>query len=265
MEIILLLLILSGIWMIFHAWQENAVMKSSDRIQKLIQLNEKTEFLDGFCREFFYDINLPTKPKFDRFDLRTLYDDAIRKDKSLYSSAENVKKNQEIYQIYQQKAAEFESTITPEESRKIHVSYDKYIKIEEKLFSGLMKKPILTGTITCAANYRSPKGRNSYFKKEEYALSSVLERYEELRQMDANLQTETARRNRERALMTDKLRYSILKRDGFRCQICGRSAQDGVKLHVDHIIPVSKGGKTVPSNLRTLCEDCNLGKSDELE
>lgn len=65
--------------------------------------------------------------------------------------------------------------------------------------------------------------------------------------------------------MTPKLRYSILKRDGFRCQICGRGEKDGVKLHVDHIIPVSKGGKTVPKNLRTLCEDCNLGKGDELE
>ena len=38
-----------------------------------------------------------------------------------------------------------------------------------------------------------------------------------------------------------------------------------VKLHVDHIKPVSKGGKTELSNLRTLCERCNLGKSDKFE
>lgn len=64
----------------------------------------------------------------------------------------------------------------------------------------------------------------------------------------------------ERSLMTPSLRYDILKRDGFRCTICGRSQDDGVKLHVDHIKPVSKGGKTEPNNLRTLCEDCNQGK-----
>ena len=66
----------------------------------------------------------------------------------------------------------------------------------------------------------------------------------------------------ERSLLTPKLRYEILQRDGFRCAICGRGQEDGVKLHVDHIKPVSKGGRTTPDNLRTLCQDCNLGKSD---
>ena len=66
----------------------------------------------------------------------------------------------------------------------------------------------------------------------------------------------------ERILMTPKLRYEILRRDNFRCTICGRGQSDGVKLHVDHIKPVSKGGQTVPHNLRTLCQDCNLGKGD---
>ena len=69
----------------------------------------------------------------------------------------------------------------------------------------------------------------------------------------------------QRRLMSASLRYDILVRDGFRCRICGASAQDGVKLHVDHIIPVSKGGKTEKSNLRTLCERCNLGKGDKIE
>jgi len=69
----------------------------------------------------------------------------------------------------------------------------------------------------------------------------------------------------QRALMTDSLRYDILKRDGFRCKICGATAADGVKLHVDHIVPVSKGGRTDPQNLRTLCERCNMGKGAKLE
>jgi len=69
----------------------------------------------------------------------------------------------------------------------------------------------------------------------------------------------------QRKLLTPSMRYDVLKRDGFRCTICGRGQEDGVKLHVDHILPVSKGGKTTPSNLRTLCQDCNLGKSDKYE
>ena len=65
--------------------------------------------------------------------------------------------------------------------------------------------------------------------------------------------------------MTDKLRYEVLKRDGFKCVLCGATQADGVKLHVDHIFPVSKGGKTVMSNLRTLCERCNLGKGADYD
>lgn len=64
----------------------------------------------------------------------------------------------------------------------------------------------------------------------------------------------------EREKMTAGLRYDILKRDGYKCKICGRSAEDGVKLHVDHIVPIAKGGKTIEENLQTLCQDCNLGK-----
>lgn len=69
----------------------------------------------------------------------------------------------------------------------------------------------------------------------------------------------------QRRLMTDKLRYKVMERDGFRCQICGATQADGYKLHVDHIYPVSKGGKTEMSNLRTLCERCNMGKGSDIE
>lgn len=67
----------------------------------------------------------------------------------------------------------------------------------------------------------------------------------------------------ERMKMTKKLRYQIIRRDKYKCVICGRMAEDGIKLHVDHILPVSKGGKTIENNLRTLCNDCNLGKGAE--
>mgnify|MGYP002762091884 CR=1 FL=1 len=65
----------------------------------------------------------------------------------------------------------------------------------------------------------------------------------------------------EHAKVTRAMRYDVLRRDGFRCVKCGRGREDGVKLHVDHIKPVSRGGKTVMDNLQTLCEDCNCGKA----
>ena len=67
----------------------------------------------------------------------------------------------------------------------------------------------------------------------------------------------------EHAKVTRAMRYDVLRRDGFHCVRCGRGREDGVKLHVDHVIPVSRGGKSVMDNLQTLCEDCNCGKGNK--
>lgn len=60
------------------------------------------------------------------------------------------------------------------------------------------------------------------------------------------------------------LRYKILSRDNFKCIRCGESPATNqlCKLHVDHIMPFSKGGKTNFQNLQTLCDKCNIGKGN---
>jgi len=64
--------------------------------------------------------------------------------------------------------------------------------------------------------------------------------------------------------INERLRFKVLKRDKFKCVYCGKSPANNsnVKLHVDHIVPWSKGGETVIENLQTLCSKCNLGKSN---
>jgi len=58
-----------------------------------------------------------------------------------------------------------------------------------------------------------------------------------------------------------KLRWTILSRDMFQCQYCGRTpVNHGVALHVDHIVPRNSGGTDAQDNLVTSCEDCNWGK-----
>lgn len=62
-----------------------------------------------------------------------------------------------------------------------------------------------------------------------------------------------------------KLRLYVLKRDNYKCCLCGSSpAKDpSVELHVDHVTPFSKGGKAKAENLRILCKKCNLGKGND--
>jgi 5-methylcytosine-specific restriction endonuclease McrA len=56
-------------------------------------------------------------------------------------------------------------------------------------------------------------------------------------------------------------KFIIFNRDNFTCIYCGKSSiEDGIKLHLDHIIPISKGGKNTADNLVTSCSMCNLEK-----
>ena len=72
----------------------------------------------------------------------------------------------------------------------------------------------------------------------------------------------TARATRPKRPIPLKLRYDVMKRDSFRCVLCGRSpaACTGLKLHVDHKYPEWAGGPATIQNLRTLCDDCNVGR-----
>jgi len=63
---------------------------------------------------------------------------------------------------------------------------------------------------------------------------------------------------------SSRTRYLVLKRDGYRCVMCGATATEGAKLQVDHVLPKSKGGKAVLNNLQTLCDRCNRGKGADL-
>lgn len=62
-----------------------------------------------------------------------------------------------------------------------------------------------------------------------------------------------------------KLKYSrnsVLKRDSFTCMYCG-TVKNRHDLTVDHIIPRSKGGKSVWLNIVTSCKPCNTKKADK--
>lgn len=60
--------------------------------------------------------------------------------------------------------------------------------------------------------------------------------------------------------ISKRLRYEILRRDNHACRYCGGTAPD-VALTVDHVVPVTLGGRDDPANLVTACRDCNAGKS----
>lgn len=71
------------------------------------------------------------------------------------------------------------------------------------------------------------------------------------------------------------LRTAVYLRDAGRCQMCGRPLNPDVigvtadddpdRMTMDHIIPVSKGGRHTYENVRASCKPCNLEKADQLD
>lgn len=59
-----------------------------------------------------------------------------------------------------------------------------------------------------------------------------------------------------------RLAYQCKKRDGRRCMCCGATPEDGVRIVSDHIVPIRLRWdlRLDPTNIQTLCDDCNLGK-----
>ncbi len=65
-----------------------------------------------------------------------------------------------------------------------------------------------------------------------------------------------------RKALSVRKRFFVLKRDRYRCRLCGAT---GVGLEVDHVVPAARGGSDALDNLQTLCIPCNRGKRDSRE
>ena len=68
-------------------------------------------------------------------------------------------------------------------------------------------------------------------------------------------------RKKSSGYISGTVRYEILKRAKFRCELCGISAEKKA-LEVDHIIPRNSGGNDDETNLQALCYSCNAMKRD---
>ena len=135
----------------------------------------------------------------------------------------------------------------------------RFKEYELKKCKKLLKKFKYKFLFRVYVTYDSPKGKKHWVKEEIFDINDISSFPIILKQRTEYQKT----KKYQREIMTDSLRYEVLKRDGYRCKICGVSANEGARLEVDHIIPISKGGKTVIDNLQTLCMSCNRGKSDK--
>lgn len=248
----------------YSDWKREQLI-NSETITKIKILNN--EFKSIFINVKYSEnlvLRLSNKNEFDRKDTFDYFYVVVGPKKSYYLKLfEEASKNKENYEIYINKANTILNDIRDIDYNSFLFRNESYKK---ELFglarSILLKKPITQILHKVSVEYSSPTGRNTHRKYDWYKEADIISVIEQ-RANDIEIkQTYEYHKYYERSLMNDKLRFEIFKRDNYKCKICGRSQNEGSKLHVDHIIPVSKGGKTLHGNLQTLCENCNLGKSD---
>jgi len=259
MGVSFVLLVLLGV-LINYYW--NRVDESSQRLRELYLLNKSYKFHKDIKKHERYTKPCNTKTQYDKVDLATFFMAIIEGNINYYDQLlSRIDSNIMLFKEYQGEYSNIKTTVTKELSRKYRIPMFVYKLIESSIFRRRKANPRLETEFIIRATYVSPKGKNAYQKTFAYDLK------EAKRLIDlVHLQIERKKtKEYQRALMSDALRYEILHRDGFKCQLCGASMKDGATLHVDHIIPVSKGGKTEKSNLRTLCDRCNIGKKNRIE
>lgn len=244
--------------------QYEIVLENSAYYKRVLELNKRTVYHQEIAGNgtVHYVMHVNSKAKFDRteeiaslFEYLSLYSTEMR------NYLRMVSENRISYRTYQTEFKSLVSTVTPEEAKALHVNYDIFCDIEQRLVDSAKLSMIQDLTITCAVEYTSPQGMRHYSKHCTYLESEIRTAMQHLVTREAYMQSEAWRRKNERAKVTPSLRYDVMRRDGFRCCLCGRTASDGIELEVDHIVPISKGGSTIGSNLQTLCRDCNRGKS----
>lgn len=240
--------------------ENEVVSKTSKKIQKITKLNESYQFKDIKRKKRNIIEREYSRKSFDRVTGKSIIkyhlDNNIN---GIRTDLENAIFNITLLEKYNK---DVEKVLQSESINNSKYSSKKFKMVEERVLRSIIyKKENFMITLKIEVYYRSNGGNVYDNKKRKYLFNDLVFVYNEWNR--GNKFEETI--NQERKIMNDYIRYNVLKRDNFSCQICGITAKDGAKLQVDHIIPVSKGGKTVMSNLQTLCERCNIGKSNKTE
>lgn len=164
------------------------------------------------------------------------------------------------------KALEF-SGLTPQ--RYMNATDSELLKILVDLWETTLEKEGRTPQRKDLSTYGFPISGDTYARRFGSWKKALIRAYESVTKEHLDEdgpiegEPEKAEARKSRTLSLRK-RFFVLKRDGFTCKMCGANGP-GVKLEVDHIVPVAEGGSDSLDNLQTLCFECNRGKRDSIQ
>ncbi len=261
--VIFLLILVFVVYLIIKKRYISYIYRNSITVKELVNVNEGFSFKEvknyyienDYDNEIYYDLIEPID--------YLIYKVEERKSE-VKTNINNCYKNRILYEEYKKLIPSKESLGKYDSSMK--VIFKRFLNyLEEKEFSRILKKPVLFFDVKVILRLTNINGRFreskfDYFNIEELEIIiNKLSKKNGYFYLDKDMWDSLCKV--ERGKVTNKMRFYIYQRDGYRCRYCGRRTND---LEIDHIFPIAKGGKTVINNLQTLCHSCNYKKSDNV-
>ena len=244
-------------------WYVQFVLDHSVAIRRLDDINNRYKFKcvsnyifkNSYDNERYYDV-ISCK---DYLTYELVYcKDAVLK------AINDVFNNKEIFERYTDEIDK-RCKLNDFDIPRLPLNKKLLIKIENKLFNKRIQKPTLEFSIFVKITLTNINGYYIKSKRAVFGVKEITSIVNELKRKrgDRYLSNDIWKSisNVERAKVTNRLRFAIYKRDNYRCKKCGSTEN----LEIDHIIPISRGGKSTYSNLQTLCHKCNKEKGSKVE
>jgi hypothetical protein len=240
--------------------------KNSAALKTIIEINAKYRFLDvpeiTLTRDYDCEVNYNNVQARDVLIYELQY-----RSKEFIKYINDANKNRDLYREYSKEINQNVKYGTYKD-KCTERKFNKYLRLEKALVKKKIKKAetsfkikVLIKRFDMGGNYLSKKSEIFYSDEIIFLINKVKDKngsyFNDKEIYDSIVRV-------ERGKVSNHLRFQIYNRDNYRCQKCGKH-QIEANLEIDHIIPVSKGGKTEYNNLQTLCHRCNKEKGNKLE
>ncbi len=240
------------------------ILKNSIALKQLLDINDKYHFYE--CKS--YDDS-------HVYDNNDFYNNISCEDYLIYQlqfkkyevskDIKNIDNNIVLYDLYCKEIVAINSFGNFNSSTE-KLNQKHLYSIEKEVFNQYKLKPILHFYITITLYCSKINGQIYASKRKTFTSDQILPLIKRLDNKNGGFYNDKGIWDSlcrvERGRVSNKMRFSIYKRDGYRCRICGRSGCFDY-LEIDHIKPIAKGGKTTYDNLQTLCRRCNKEKGDK--
>ena len=271
-EVILLILVISiGVILpsilipvsIYNKKYRNFVLKHSDAIKKLNSINEHYDFIDFKDGAFR-----------NSYDNRNFYENISPRDYLIYQlvyiqklafeKMNNADANRKLFEKYKEEVAS-SCKLNSFDTEELLKNAKKLKRVEKKQFERRFLIPkteyrIDVCLVLTNINKQYITSKRGVFDSQ--TIKSLIGRINNKSgeyYLDRGIWDAITRV--ERGKVSNRLRFRVYARDGHCCVKCGSRRN----LEIDHIIPISKGGKTRLDNLQTLCHRCNMKKGSDIE